>query len=200
MDNKFQWLTRGVEMPRLPFSTLEQWVMKVAESHGRMVGALSYIFCDDDEIIRVNREFLNHDYYTDIITFDDCRGKLLRGDMFISLDTVDTNSVMQGATYREELLRVIIHGVLHLCGINDKGPGEREIMERNENEALDMLRLMNPEVFSQPDRDGRVGERSENSGLTEEEFMERSETEAANLVDRTIREANDELEETAKDF
>lgn len=200
MDNKFQWLTRGVEMPRLPFSELEQWVTKVAEAHGRMVGALSYIFCDDDEIIRVNREFLNHDYYTDIITFDDCRGKLLRGDMFISLDTVDTNSVIQGATYREELLRVIIHGVLHLCGINDKGPGEREIMERNENEALDMLRRMNPEIFLHPDRDGRVGERSGNSGLTEEEFMERSEKEASKLVDRTIREANDELEETEKDF
>jgi rRNA maturation RNase YbeY len=87
----------------------------------------------------VNRQYLNHDYYTDIITFDDCRGKLLRGDMFISLETVETNAQQQHVSYDEELLRVIIHGVLHLCGINDKGPGEREIMELHENEALKLL-------------------------------------------------------------
>ena len=95
-----------------------------------------------DRIIEVNRQFLNHDYYTDIITFDDCRGRLLRGDMFISLDTVATNAELQRVSYGDELLRVIIHGVLHLCGINDKGPGEREIMEANEDEALAMLKGM----------------------------------------------------------
>ena len=103
------------------------------------MGNLSYIFCNDPKILEVNRQFLNHDYFTDIITFDDCRGRLLRGDMFISLETVATNAVAQGATYDEELRRVIVHGVLHLCGINDKGPGEREIMEANENEALALL-------------------------------------------------------------
>lgn len=84
----------------------------------------------------MNREFLQHDYYTDIITFDYCRGRLLRGDMVISLDTVLTNSQAVGAPYGRELLRVIVHGVLHLCGINDKGPGEREIMEAHEDAAL----------------------------------------------------------------
>lgn len=136
MDNRFQWLTQNVELPVVDFSFLERWIDAVARSHGRLAGNLSYIFCNDERILEVNRQFLNHDYYTDIITFDDCRGKLLRGDMFISLDTVRSNAVLQGVDYDNELLRVIIHGVLHLCGINDKGPGEREIMEANENEAL----------------------------------------------------------------
>lgn len=143
-DEKFQWLTDGVAMPPLDFGVVEAWIKEVAKAHGRIVGTLSYIFCNDPKILEVNRQFLQHDYFTDIITFDDCRGKLLRGDMFISLDTVATNAVQQGAAYREELLRVIVHGVLHLCGINDKGPGEREIMEAHENEALAMLSTMPP--------------------------------------------------------
>lgn len=138
-EDKFLWLSRNVELPALNYPLLEKWLEAVAASHGRMVGTLSYMFCDDEEILRVNVEFLNHDYYTDIITFDNCRGKLLRGDMVISLDTVASNAQLQGATYDQELLRVIVHGVLHLCGIDDKGPGEREIMEHNENEALKLL-------------------------------------------------------------
>ncbi|MCM1428457.1 MAG: rRNA maturation RNase YbeY [Clostridium sp.] len=140
MTAAIQWLTEGVEMPLIRTDVYERWICKVAELHGRRVGELSYIFCDDATILRVNREFLNHDYFTDIITFDYTRGKLLRGDMYISLDTVLTNSQAVNAPYEEELSRVIIHGVLHLCGINDKGPGEREIMEQNENEALALLK------------------------------------------------------------
>lgn len=139
MENKFQWLTRGsVELPDLDYPAIESWIQEVANLHGRICGPMAYIFCDDATIIDVNRRFLNHDYYTDIITFDDTRGRLLRGDMFISLDTVRTNAEAVGATYDRELRRVIIHGVLHLCGINDKGPGEREIMEAAENKALAM--------------------------------------------------------------
>ena len=119
---------------------VEQWIVEVAQRLGRRVGALTYIFCDDERILEVNRQFLNHDYYTDIITFDNTTGRLIRGDMFISLDTVATNAEAVEATYDEELMRVIIHGVLHLCGINDKGPGEREIMEAHENEALKLWR------------------------------------------------------------
>ena len=85
------------------------------------------------------RSYLQHDYYTDIITFDYTGGNKISGDLFISLDTVRTNAEQFGATYREELFRTIIHGILHLCGINDKGPGEREIMEENENRALALL-------------------------------------------------------------
>ncbi|MDE7458923.1 MAG: rRNA maturation RNase YbeY, partial [Muribaculaceae bacterium] len=138
MENRFQWINDGVEMPRLDFEKIEMWINSVAKAHGRILGPLSYIFCNDPKIIEVNRQFLNHDYYTDIITFDYSRGKLISGDMFISLDTVASNAESVGVTYDLELLRVIIHGILHLCGISDKGPGEREIMEHEENIALDL--------------------------------------------------------------
>lgn len=130
-------------MPEIDIPVMEQWIAEVARSHGKVAHELTYIFCDDEEIITVNRQYLQHDYYTDIITFDYTRGKLLRGDMYISLDTVASNAEAVGATYDQELRRVIIHGILHLCGINDKGPGEREIMEMNENRALDMLENLN---------------------------------------------------------
>ena len=99
---------------------------------------IAYIFCSDEKILEVNRQYLQHDYYTDIITFDYCEGDRLSGDLFISLDTIRTNAEQFGAAYDDELHRVIIHGILHLCGINDKGPGEREIMEEAENKALAM--------------------------------------------------------------
>ena len=101
---------------------------------------IAYIFCSDEKILEVNRQYLQHDYYTDIITFDYCEGDRLSGDLFISLDTIRTNAEQFGASYEDELHRVIIHGILHLCGINDKGPGEREVMEAAENKALGMLR------------------------------------------------------------
>lgn len=143
MKGVFQWLSKGIEMPSLDYQQLECWIEQVAKRHNRSVRSLNYVFCNDDEILDVNRQFLNHDYYTDIITFDNCIGSLLRGDIFISLDTVRSNSQLVSATYDRELLRVIIHGVLHLCGINDKGPGEREIMEQNENDALALFDAIN---------------------------------------------------------
>lgn len=139
MSEHFIWQSMGVDMPKLDYTLLQDWIELVAARHHRRVGNLSYIFCNDSYIIDVNRQFLQHDYYTDIITFDDCCGKILRGDMVISLETVASNARMVGSPYNVELHRVIIHGVLHLCGINDKGPGEREIMEHFENEALSML-------------------------------------------------------------
>lgn len=139
MQHSILWTSDGVELPKLDYAKLEKWIGEVAQSHGRIVGDIAYIFCGDDKIIEVNRQFLNHDYYTDIITFDYSRGKLISGDMFISLDTVASNADGLGVDYENELMRVIIHGILHLCGINDKGPGEREIMEENENAALKML-------------------------------------------------------------
>ncbi len=139
MTNSFQWLNDGVEMPRLNFEKVENWIIEVAHEHGKIVGSLNYIFCNDEKIIEVNRQFLNHDYFTDIITFDNTRGKMISGDMFISLDTILTNAEKVGEPYERELHRVIVHGVLHLCGINDKGPGEREIMEAHENAALSIL-------------------------------------------------------------
>ena len=123
-------------MPFLDFSKISIWLNELAASHDRVIGNLNYLFCDDEEILRVNREFLNHDYYTDIITFDYSGKKRIGGDIFISLDTVRSNAVEINVDYESELLRVIAHGVLHLCGINDKAPGERQIMENNENKAL----------------------------------------------------------------
>ena len=138
--NDIQWLTDAqTPMPEIDTEKLGRWVDEVARRHDRIRGPLTYIFCDDEKIIEVNRQFLQHDYYTDIITFDYSHGRRISGDMFISLDTVASNAQLVGADYSTELHRVIIHGVLHLCGINDKGPGEREIMERHENEALALL-------------------------------------------------------------
>lgn len=136
MLNTFQWLAEGVDLPRLDYSEIERWIVRVADRHNRIAGALNYIFCNDERILEVNRQFLDHDYYTDIITFDNTHGRMISGDMFISLDTVRTNAESVDSDYLTELHRVIVHGVLHLCGINDKGPGEREIMESHENEAL----------------------------------------------------------------
>ncbi len=129
----------GVEMPALDRKTIEKWITAVAGKFGKTVGTLTYIFCSDDKIIEVNRDFLKHDYYTDIITFDYSTHRRISGDMFISLDTVRSNADLFGKQYEDELNRVVIHGVLHLVGINDKGEGEREIMEQHENDALDML-------------------------------------------------------------
>lgn len=133
-------LSQNVEKPALDREMVERWIVEVSRRHGRRVGAITYIFCDDARILEVNKEFLNHDYFTDIITFDDTTGRLIRGDIFISLDTVASNAETVGTTYDDELMRVIIHGILHLCGINDKGPGEREIMEAHENDALALWR------------------------------------------------------------
>ena len=130
--------TDGVKMPSIKKRENTAWVKAVAASYGKRVGEIAYIFVDDEKILEVNRQYLGHDYYTDIITFDYCEGDVISGDLFISLDTVRTNAEQVGATYEEELHRVIIHGILHLCGINDKGPGEREIMEAAENKALAM--------------------------------------------------------------
>nr|WP_315091444.1 rRNA maturation RNase YbeY [uncultured Alloprevotella sp.] len=130
--------TINVAMPKIRRRDNSAWVKRVAASYGRKLGDVAYIFCDDEEILRVNRQYLQHDYYTDIITFDYDEDDVISGDLFISLDTVRTNAEQLGFPYEQELNRVIIHGILHLCGINDKGPGEREIMEAAENKALAM--------------------------------------------------------------
>ncbi len=125
-------------MPKIKKRDTSAWIKAVAASYGRKVGEIGYLFVDDDKILEVNREYLGHDYYTDVITFDYDEDDTVSGDIVISLDTVRSNAQLFGKTYEEELYRVIIHGILHLCGISDKGPGEREIMEAAENKALAM--------------------------------------------------------------
>ena len=126
-------------MPAIKKRETTAWIRRVAATYGRKVGDIGYMFVNDEKILEVNNEYLGHDYYTDIITFDYDEGDTINGDLVISLDTVRTNAEKFGKDYDEELHRVIIHGILHLCGINDKGPGEREIMEAAENKALDLL-------------------------------------------------------------
>ena len=130
--------TENVSMPKIRKRDTTAWIRRVAATYGRKIGEVGYLFCDDEKILEVNREYLQHDYYTDIITFDYNEGKQINGDLVISLDTVKSNAQLFNKPYEEELYRVIIHGILHLCGINDKGPGEREIMEAAENAALEM--------------------------------------------------------------
>lgn len=128
--------TENVKMPAIRKRDTTAWIRRVAATYGKRVGEVGYLFCDDEKILEVNREFLQHDYYTDIITFDYDEGDTINGDIVISLDTVRSNAEQLGKDYDEELHRVIIHGILHLCGQNDKGPGEREQMEAAENKAL----------------------------------------------------------------
>lgn len=130
--------TEGNKMPDIKKRETTEWIKAVAATYEKRIGEIAYIFCSDEKILEVNRQYLQHDYYTDIITFDYCEGNRLSGDLFISLETVKTNSEQFNTPYEEELHRTIIHGILHLCGINDKGPGEREIMEAAENKALAM--------------------------------------------------------------
>ena len=133
--------TEGVKMPHMKKRETNAWIRAVAATYGKKVGEIGYLFVNDKKILEINREYLGHDYYTDIITFDYDEDDIINGDLIISLDTVRTNAELYGKEYEEELYRVIIHGILHLCGLNDKGPGEREIMEAAENKALSMRSL-----------------------------------------------------------
>lgn len=117
---------------------LKSWIAKVADSYGLKTGDLAYVFCSDDLILEVNKEFLQHDYYTDIITFDYCEGDTISGDMYISVDTVRTNSELYSTSFINEMHRVIIHGVLHLCGLKDKAPDDEKKMREAEAKALAM--------------------------------------------------------------
>ena len=129
----------GIAMPKIKKRDTSAWIKAVAATYGKKVGDIGYMFVNDEKILEVNREYLGHDYYTDVITFDYDEDNIVSGDIVISLDTVRSNAELFGKEYDDELHRVIIHGILHLCGINDKGPGEREIMEAAENKALAML-------------------------------------------------------------
>ena len=131
----------GVKAPLIKKREVTKWIKDVAASYDKKVGDVSYIFCSDEKILEINKEYLQHDYYTDIITFDYTDEDVISGDIFISLDTVESNAKEFNTDYLEELHRIIIHGILHLCGINDKGPGEREYMTECENKALQLIKI-----------------------------------------------------------
>ena len=129
------------EVPTPTFKKKEtkDWMKQVAASQGKKIGEISYIFCNDNKILEVNKQYLGHDYYTDIITFDDTEGDRINGDIFISVDTVNSNAEQYQQSFDKELHRVIIHGILHLCGIDDQSPEERANMIQHENEALALI-------------------------------------------------------------
>ena len=126
----------GVAMPDLKKPETKDWFKNVAASYGKKIGDVSIIFCNDEKILEVNKKYLDHDYYTDVITFDYTEGDKIVGDIFISLDTVMSNAEQYNQEYAHELHRVMIHGILHLCGIDDQTPEARAQMTEAENKAL----------------------------------------------------------------
>ena len=131
----------NIDLPTLNYPQVERWIRAVAAQYNFSVGELHYIFCDDDKILAVNREFLQHDYFTDIITFDYTTRTRVNGDIFISLDTVQSNAEQVGVTFLHELHRIIIHGLLHLTGQADKTPETKAQMTAKEEDALKKITI-----------------------------------------------------------
>lgn len=131
--------TDSIEIPALDERKIGRWIRSVAADYGFAVGNINYIFCSDERELEVNREFLGHDYYTDVITFDYSTASTLNGDIFISLDTVRSNAEMVGTSFEHELYRILIHGVLHLTGQGDKTPETKAQMTKKEENALAKL-------------------------------------------------------------
>ena len=129
----------NVPMPGIDKDMVSRWIRSVASDYGFAVGNVTYIFCDDEKILDVNRAFLQHDYYTDVITFDYSTSSCLSGDIFISLDTVRSNAAALGTAFEQELYRILIHGILHLTGQGDKTPESKEQMTAKEEAALAKL-------------------------------------------------------------
>ncbi|HEY6915941.1 MAG TPA: rRNA maturation RNase YbeY [Paludibacter sp.] len=132
-----QYIAEEIKLPALQKQKINSWIKETAAGYGKKVGDIAYIFCSDERILEINKQYLNHDYFTDIITFDYSEGSLISGDIFISVDTVRSNSEEFGVSFEVELLRIIIHGVLHLSGQDDKTPELRNEMTIKENLALE---------------------------------------------------------------
>mgnify|MGYP001354010631 CR=1 FL=1 len=129
-----------VPKPRLKFTTLKKWIISEIEIHGFKTGNVNYIFCSDEYLLDMNIKHLGHDYFTDIITFNYCENNIISGDMYISTDRIKENSLLLGTSV-SEYYRVIIHGILHLCGFNDDTLEETQEMRKLEDEALMKLNL-----------------------------------------------------------
>lgn len=118
------------------------WLQQVIRKEGKVTGDISYVFCDDTYMIQQNNAFLQHDTYTDIITFDECVGDVISGSILISADRVAENASKFGKTFENELLRVVVHGTLHLCGYKDKSDSEAKLMRQKEDESLALFTQM----------------------------------------------------------
>lgn len=135
-----RFVTENTKKPRLGYKFISKWLQRVIEKYGYITGNITYIFCNDEYLIEINREFLKHDYYTDIITFSYSENRYISGDMFISIDRVYENSLLFTEAFSDELLRVIVHGLLHLLGYSDSTEQENEIMRVLENDYLIMYK------------------------------------------------------------
>lgn len=131
--NNISFHNEGVNTKTPLKRLLKAWIKEFVSNHGKKVGELAFIFCSDEKILEVNQNFLQHDYYTDIITFDYCEGEIVSGDIFISVERVQENATSHSAEYNTELIRVLAHGVLHLIGFQDKSPQKKKEMTENED-------------------------------------------------------------------
>ena len=131
--NNISFHNEGVNTKTPSKRLLKAWIKEFVSNHGKQVGELAFIFCSDEKILEVNQNFLQHDYYTDIITFDYCEGEIVSGDIFISVERVTENATSHNVEYNAELLRVLAHGVLHLLGFQDKSPKNKKEMTENED-------------------------------------------------------------------
>jgi probable rRNA maturation factor len=126
--------------PKTPSKRLlKAWIKEFVGNHGKKVGELAFVFCSDEKILEVNQNFLQHDYYTDIITFDYCEGDFVSGDIYISVERVQENAISHQVEYNNELLRVLAHGVLHLIGFQDKEENMKAEMTKNEDLCMSLF-------------------------------------------------------------
>jgi probable rRNA maturation factor len=132
------FFTEDVKEVRMPKKKVRAWVNQCITSSNKITGDINYIFCSDEYLKQINIEYLNHDYYTDIITFNYNEGEQVSGDIYISLDRVRDNANEFKVNFHTELQRVIIHGILHLVGLDDKDEKEKEEMRKAEDEYMDL--------------------------------------------------------------
>jgi len=130
------FIAEGVKRPKLNYKNVGFWVKQIVLSYGCIPGDLTYVLCNDTYLLDINYRFLNHDYFTDIVTFDYCRDKTISGDFFISIDRVNENSKLYNVAFEDELLRVIVHGLLHLFGFKDKSKDEKKLMRELEDNCI----------------------------------------------------------------
>ena len=132
-----QFFFENIEEFLLP-NRVEEWIEQLISTEEKKTGNINYIFCDDEYLLKVNQDFLNHDYYTDVITFDYVKGKTISGDIFISITRIKENAItLSDNDFERELIRVLAHDVLHLCGYKDKSEGDQKIMRAKENFYID---------------------------------------------------------------
>jgi len=134
------YFSENVKRPKLKYRLISNWLKIIIIQHTKSLGNISYIFCEDSYLLGINKKFLDHDFFTDIVTFDYVEGELITGDIFISTERVADNSVKFGVNLEDEFLRVICHGVLHLLKYNDHDENEKKIMRLKESEFISLYK------------------------------------------------------------